>query len=333
VDLDMTSQSSLMSVLIVVTESSQAEVDVIRFSSFLESKSIPHEILIINNYTKSSIEVRPITPINNQYLRNIEVINLKQVSEIDAVTVLGLEQSIGDYVVVFDPSIDSFEVIDQMRLELDENTDAIYAVDVSRRHPSHVYRFAEKIYEYLYYQLTSIKIGEDATRFRVMKRVVVNHILRQANPIGTYRSLPNTTGFVTKSIRYESKVIGGNRKSLMKSIKYGLSLAIETSHFPLRIVNVSHLVVTSVLLLFSTINLINSAFSGILTQADSFYFAFILIFFLFSLTFNLVSEYILSLIRTIERKPQLFSSKSFGIKNPNHSLNVLDPDDPRLTNE
>lgn len=331
--IEMKKQSSLMSVLIVVTESSQAEVDVVRFSSFLESKSIPHEILIINNYTKSNIEVRPINPVNNQYLRNLEVINLKQVSEIDAVTVLGLEQSIGDYVVVFDPSLDSFEVIDQMRLELDENTDAIYAVNVSRRHPSHIYRFAEKIYEHLYYRLTSIKIGEDATRFRVMKRVVVNHILRQANPIGTYRSLPNTTGFVTKSIRYESKVIDNNRKSLMKSIKYGLSLAIETSHFPLRIVNVSHLVVTGVFLLLSLINLFNSLFSGNLTRTDSLYLIFMLILFLFSLTFNLVSEYILSLIRTIERKPQLFSSKSLGIRNPNQSLNVLDPDDPGLSNE
>jgi hypothetical protein len=329
----MTYQKSLVSVLVIVTEYSHSNVDINEFSSFLGLRAIPHEILVINNNPGNSIRIVPPSPDLDDYLRNLEVINLKRVSEIDAVTILGLEQSIGDTVIVFDPNLDSFEVIDQMRKELDEATDVVYAVNIENRHPNYFYRLAEKMYEYFYFKLTSIRIGKDATRFRIMKRLVVNHILQQSNPIGTYRSLPNITGFTTKSISYEASGFQGANKSLAKSVKYGLSLAIETSHLPIRIVNFGHLLFTSSFLIFFTYRYLASEFANRLPERDIFtlYLAFII--FLFSLTFNLISEYILSLLRTIERRPQLFSTKSFALKNQTHLLNVLDPNDSRLNDE
>jgi polyisoprenyl-phosphate glycosyltransferase len=153
-----------------------------------------------------------------------------------AALVIGLQESRGDFVAIIDDDLqDPPEILPGFFKRLDEDADVVYGVRRERKE-GFVKKFLYAAFYRILQKLSRVEIPLDAGDFCVMKRCVVDAMLRfqEANPF--LRGVRSWVGFKQIGAEYERAATTQekSRYTLKKYFSFALGGILSFSYIPLR---------------------------------------------------------------------------------------------------
>lgn len=245
-------------------------------------------------------------------LANLQVYALTKEVDADTASWVGLENALGDFVVVVDPLIDDINFIPQMLDQAVSGADVVFANNAQKPAQSLAYRWANAVFHSLYNRFNGVHLAKEAPQYRILSKRVINFILQHPQPALTYRHLPATGGFSRAYLSYSSTPQASTPKRLTDSIDRGMRLLVSTTRAPMRLV-------TSLSLFGAVANLVYSVYVvaiGILkSDVAPGWVSFSLqqsgMFFLISLVLLVLGEYILNMASLSNEGPLYHVGQEF----------------------
>ncbi len=325
-----------LSVVIVVKNIAKDAEEILRsIVELLESLSEEFEIIIVDNGSNDETlsRLRELSKAQDAP-PNLHVYALSQEVDADSAIWAGVENALGDYVVIADTNNLNLELIGKMVSKALEGNDVVFARNLIRDKQPIGFSLAANTYNFLYKLFTGINLERDAPRFRLISRQVMNFISRHARPEIAYRYLPAGPGFVQARIDYSGeKKSFVKKKSFSDSLDRGIQILVSTTRAPMRLVSSLLVfgsianVLYSIYVLLVAILLDNVAPGWIslsLQQSG--------MFFLISVVLLVLSEYMTQTIGFGNGSPKFFVSQEFSSLNRriNGTLNLEEPSQQEL---
>lgn len=243
---------------------------------------------------------------------NLQVYALTQEVDADTASWVGLENALGDFVVVVDPLADDISFVPQMLDQAVSGADVVFANNAQKNVQSLAYRGANVVFHSLYNRFNGVHLAKEAPQYRILSKRVINFILQHPQPAMTYRHLPATGGFARAYLNYSSSPQASKPKRLGESIDRGMRLLVSTTRAPMRLV-------TSLSLFGAVANLVYCVYVlavGILeTDVAPGWISLSLqqsgMFFLISLVLLVLGEYILNMASLSNEGPLYHVGQEF----------------------
>jgi len=169
-------------------------------------------------------------------LPNLQVYALTKEVDADTASWVGLENALGDFVVVIDPLADDIAFLPEMLDKAVSGADVVFASNEQKAPQSLAYRGAYAVFDGLYKRFNGIHLAKEAPQYRVLSKRVVNFILQHPQPAMTYRHLPATGGFARVNLNYSATPKVSQAKRLGESVDRGMRLLVSTTRAPMRLV-------------------------------------------------------------------------------------------------
>lgn len=271
-----------------------------------------YELIIVDNASndQSIAVLKSLTGEKGQ--ANLQVYALTKEVDADTASWVGLENALGDFVVVIDPLVEDIHFLPQMLDQAVSGADVVFASNEQKPDQSFAYRVAFSIFNGLYLWFNNLHLAKEAPQYRVLSKRVVNFILQHPQPALTYRYLPARGGFPKINLTYSAKPRVSHVKRLGNSIDRGMRLLVSTTRAPMRLV-------TSLSLFGAFANILYSIYVVAigLFKADvapgwiSLSLQQSGMFFLISLVLLVLSEYILNMASLSNEGPPYHIGKEF----------------------
>ena len=303
-----------LSVVIVVRNRADALDGMLNLiSGQVAGMASDYELIVVDNAsTDASVEsLKALTAEDG--LHNLQVYALTKEVDIDTASWAGLENALGDFIVVFDPLVNDISFLPAMLEHAVKGVDVVFAVNKQAVPQSFLYRVCLGVFNVLYRHFNGIDLSREAPQYRLISKRVVNFILQHPIPSLTYRHLPASGGFARVSLSYSSLPLQTPPpKKLMESIDRGTRLLVSTTRAPMRLV-------TTLSLFGAVSNLIYSVY----VIAVGFFKADVApgwitlslqqsgMFFLISLVLLVLGEYILHMARLTNEGPLYHVAQEF----------------------
>ncbi len=271
-----------------------------------------YELIVVDNASDDdSISVlKTLTGESGQ--ANLQVYALTQEVDADTASWVGLENALGDFVVVVDPLADDISFVPKMLDQAVSGADVVFAINAQKNVQSLAYRGANFVFHSLYNRFNGVHLAKEAPQYRILSKRVINFILQHPQPAMTYRHLPATGGFARAYLNYSSAPQASKPKRLGESIDRGMRLLVSTTRAPMRLV-------TSLSLFGAVANLVYCVYVvavGILeTDVAPGWISLSLqqsgMFFLISLVLLVLGEYILNMASLSNEGPLYHVGQEF----------------------
>ena len=286
-----------------------------------------YELIIIDNSSDDeSISIlKKLTAEDGE--PNLQIYALTKEVDFDTAACVGIENALGDFIVICDPCADDISFLPEMVKKITNGFDVVFANNEKKSKNSFFYCVCFTIFNKLYRLFHCIDLLKDAPRYRALSRNVVNFILRHSLFMLAYRHLPATGGFVKINLNYSSAPKYRHKKRLWENIDRGMQLLISSTRMPMRIVTTLSLFgaianfVYSVYILviaFIKVNIAPGWISLSLQQSG--------MFFLISLVLLVLGEYILNMASLSNDSPRYHIGQEFSSVRMTHyeKLNVVE---------
>ncbi len=228
---------ALVSVVYVVNNQENCLESIIQNAlEKLSSVVADYELIIIDNASvDESISI--LKKLTKQAdFPNLQVYALIKEVDGDTASWVGLENALGDFVVVIDPLVDDIAFLPEMLDKASMGVDVVFVKNKQQPRQSLIYRAAYTSFNSLYKAFSGIHLANEAPQYRLLSRRVVNFILQHPQPAVTYRHLPATGGFVRFNMEYSAEPLVGKTKKFGESINRGMRLLVSTTQVPMRLV-------------------------------------------------------------------------------------------------
>ena len=149
----------------------------------------------------------------------------------------GLENSTGDYITIMDADLqDPPKLLPEMiRLIEEEDYDIVGTRRVTRKGEPPIRSFFARIFYKLINKMSNVEMVDGARDYRLMRKVVVDNILRLGEVNRYSKGLFSFVGFKTKWLEYENieRVAGETKWSFWKLFKYAIEGIVAFTTVPL----------------------------------------------------------------------------------------------------
>jgi glycosyltransferase involved in cell wall biosynthesis len=226
-----------LSVVIPVhNQSEQLQELLENFTIILKDLVSDYEIVVVDNASTDDSVSRLKELSNPDGLSNLQIYALTNEVDVDTASWVGLENALGDFVVVIDPLLDDIAFLPEMLDRAVTGADVVFASNAQKAAQSFAYRCAFAVFNGLYKWFNGIHLAKEAPQYRILSKRVVNFILQHPQPAITYRHLPATGGFARINLDYSAMPKVVPTKCLGESIERGIRLLVSTTHAPMRLV-------------------------------------------------------------------------------------------------
>lgn len=194
-----------------------------------------YEIILVDNGSEDETfsKIRQLTRENG--IANVQAYSLLKPVHRDKAAWAGIEASLGDFCIAFDPGQDDIAVVEEMIKRCAAGHEVIFAIN-SYKTANKMYRIASSAFDNIYRSLTDVSIENEASSFRLLSKRVVNYLLQFPHPSALYRHLPASSGFSRSVIKYHEEPFLPSRKSFLEAVDRGLLLLTTSSKMPMRLV-------------------------------------------------------------------------------------------------
>jgi hypothetical protein len=303
-----------LSVVCVVRNQSKTQERIIsELASAIAPLVSDHEIIIVDNASNDQSVAGLKNLTGEGGLANVQVYALTKQVDGDTASWVGLENALGDFVVVIDPLADDVAFLPQMLDHAVQGADVVFACNEQKPKQGLAYSVAFLVFNGLYKWFNGIHLAKEAPQYRVLSKRVVNFILQHRHPALTYRHLPASGGFAKANLTYSAMPRVSHTKRLGYSFDRGMRLLVSTTRGPLRLV-------TSLCLFGALANILYSIYVvavGVL-KADvapgwiSLSLQQSGMFFLISLVLLVLGEYILNMANLSNEGPPYHVGQEFN---------------------
>jgi dolichol-phosphate mannosyltransferase len=304
---DKMNQDILISVVApVYNEEECIEKYILDTLSVLKSNYLNYELILVDDGSTDNSE-RFIKDIQNK-VENIRLLTLSRNYGREIAMSAGLDNSIGDYVVIMDSDLqDPPELIPKLVEKALSGFDVVYAARISRSGESALKIITSRYFYKITAKMTGLKIPDDAGDFRVFSRRVVNSINQLKEHNRYMKMLYAYVGFSSVGIPFKRKkrYAGKTKYNYASLINASLDAIISFSNKPLRIVSILSIVL-SFILFFTSIGVVLYKLIYSNTIVEGWASTIVLVSFLFSILFiflSIISEYIGRILLEAKNRP------------------------------
>lgn len=289
----------LVSVVVVVQNATRyIEPALEKLSAELSKHYKDYEIVVVDDgsrdRTAETIEAL------QKRITNIQLYVLPRSYGEAIATIVGLDNAIGDYVAILDAETDSPETISQMVDLAQGGADVVYGVDEKR---ALIEDKLAKIFYSTFARITKSDIPQEASRFRLFSRAVVNYITAVNDRHHLLRVLPAISGFKHTVIPYTSNP-SSKQRSLFKRIGEGVSVLFNSSVKPLRFATYAALSAGFLNLIYAVYVVIIALIKPDVAEGwVSLSLQSSGMFFLISIVLTIISEYLYGIMERTQNRP------------------------------
>lgn len=207
-----------------------------RTATVLRNLNLSFELIFVND--GSSDSTLAILKDYADKIPEIIILNLSRNFGHQAAVTAGLDNSVGDAVVIIDADLqDPPEVISDMYAKWKDGFDIVYGQRMSREGETIFKKSSAKLFYRLFRFLTNDNVPLDTGDFRLVDRKVVEQIgnLRESHRF--LRGLFSWVGFRQYPLKYDrkSRVAGETHYPLKKMLVFSIDAIISFSIIPLRL--------------------------------------------------------------------------------------------------
>ena len=300
--------------LVIVTRNNVNNINniLINSSNLAFTIATDHEIILVDNASTDNT----IAILNNltgeQGIPNVQVFALSKEVGLDIASWVGIENALGDFIVVINPAIDDIHFLPQMLDMAVNGSDVVFAKNIERQSQTFSYAFSQNIFNKLFKFFNGVLLTEEAPKFRLLSRKVANFILRHPHPASAYYHLPVTSGFSRTNLQYSYKSEFKIKKNIADSIDRGIGLLVSTTRGPMRLVSTLSLfgAITNMLYSVYVVSIgflkadVAPGWVSLSLQQSG-------MFFLLSLVLWVLGEYILNMARLSNEGPIYYVAQEF----------------------
>lgn len=301
--------------LVIPLRNQAAEVEPLlrQVVSLLDGLVSDYEVVVVDNASEDDTLQRLAALTRPDGLPNLQVYALMQAAELDVAAWAGVENALGDFVVVFDPLSDDITFLPNMLEQAVQGADVVLARNTHPAPQSPAYRLTYWAFNQLYRWASGIHFAKDAPHYRLLSRSVVNRVLQHPQPALAYRHLPASSGFVRANLEYRAVPRVLRRKKLAESLDRGARLLTSTTHAPMRLVTTLSLFGALANLLYSVYVLLIAVFkTDVAPGWVSMSLQMSGMFFLISLVLLVLGEYVLNMVRMQNEGPLYQIGREFN---------------------
>ena len=300
--------------LVIITKNDEYAIEkkLENISNILKTLVDDYEIIIIDN---ASID-RTIPLLkdctSSAGIPNLQVYALTKEVELDVATWIGLENALGDFVVVFNPAEDDLSVLPNLLEKAVSGSDIVFANNQLKPKQPLGYRMANEFFNFMYKQFNGIHFAKELPEYRVLSKRVINFILQHNQPTISYRYLSASAGFVKSYIEYKFEPKEWRSKKLSESIEMGIRLMVSTTRAPMRLVTILSLFGAGANLIYSLYVVLIGLFAmNVAPGWISMSLQMSGMFFLISLVLFVLGEYILHMASLSNEGPLYHIGQEF----------------------
>lgn len=231
-------KDSLITVLVVLDNDCEIIDDfVAETTRTLSANYRYYELLLVDNGSFDSVDQR-IQCLQKQ-IPNLRLVRLSRPHDTEIALAAGLDNSLGDYVVIMNANYDPPGFIPTLVEEAAAGYDVVIAELRNRDGQSLARKFLARIYYRLASKLLGYSLQPNATHFRIFSRQVVNSISKIGNKSRYLKYLNALVGFKQKHLFYDriyrTNAARVRERGLLRPILSGLDIVISNSAAPLRL--------------------------------------------------------------------------------------------------
>lgn len=248
-----TMKPSLFLTVVVVTRNQCAQVlpRLAALHTVLAAALDDHDILLIDNASDDGTEQLLATALREGNVPNALLLALAHpLSEAQAVLV-GLENALGDVVVVFDLSNDPPEVLPGMVQLAAEGADVVYALASESPREGWLMGGASALFHRLYERIHGVNLAREAPALKLLSRRVVNYLLQDDLSETALAHLPAAAGFRRASVSYSGTAPSRAGLSALGRAERALRLLVASGPKPMRLVSLMCLFGAGINVLYS----------------------------------------------------------------------------------
>jgi len=302
---------------------------VTKVTGLLKASRPHYEIVLIDNGSSDDTvsEVQRL----QQIYPNIHYIRLSRSYDPETAFTAGLENSLGDHVIIMDVRHDPPEAIPLFLASAAQGHEVVIGEATDLPRPFY-YRLGEKIFYRLARRCLAFPLNPKASNFRCLSRQVVNSITRMHNKSRSLKYLNAVVGFRHAHIEYELNRARPGEFSLtrfLKSVSLGISIITSHSAVPLRFASFLGLIASLlsaayVAYIFAVSLFKTKVAEGWITTNIITTMMFFLLFFILTI----LAEYIARILQEAQDRPLYFvefesySSETFYQKELAERLNI-----------
>jgi dolichol-phosphate mannosyltransferase len=229
---------SLVSV-IMICRNTAASLDacVAETCRILEAQYTNYEVLLVDNHSEDDTLAKAEAILSRQPC--VRLIGLSRHMATEIAVMAGLESAIGDFVVTLEPACDPPQHIPRMIELVRSGQDIVIGVTDTTSHRDTVYRGLHRFYFALANRISEVELIPGNTTYCALSRQAVNAITRIRQRKRLFALVASETGYPIATYRYQRQVAAGSRRQrgLLASCRLGLSILVNNSNFPLRLVS------------------------------------------------------------------------------------------------
>lgn len=305
--------------VVLVDPSTQSDLEPILhlLMDKLQQISSQFEIIVVEN-TLSDQKITSLLEISNsEAMKNLTVLCLSNRANFQTAAWAGLENSLGDFVCIFNPINDDIDQIEKLFQQSAEGFDIVYGNNLNTPQASLPYRLLSYIFHSIYKGINASSIERQAGTFKVLSRRLISYIGQFSQPLIKFRYIDSNSNIAVKRIDYHAShsSININKKTIFSGIDDGFNLLVSSTKIPIRIV-------TGLSLIGAVFSVAYSVYVLIISFTDqdvaegwaSLSLQFSSSFFLMSCVLLILGEYILHMSRLSNEGPEYFISREFVSK-------------------
>lgn len=260
----------------------------------IENKTDSYELVFVNDGSKD--DTLSYLKAIHKMSDNVKVVSFSRNFGKEAAMYAGLCNTVGDYTCVIDADLQQRpEVVLEMMdiLDNDKSVDCVAAYQAERKEGKAVSFFKNGFYK-LINKISEVEFYPGASDFRLMRRPMVEEIIKMTEYFRFSKGLFSFVGFNTKFIPYEvqERAAGITKWSFSMLFKYAIEGIVGYTTTPLRFASFAGLGCIALAFIYLIIALIVGAITANITSAIAIITLLLILSGVHLITIGIIGEYL-----------------------------------------
>lgn len=197
------------------------------------------DVLVIDNASDNGGAEQIASALTEARLANTLLLALAHPLSQESAELVGLENALGDLVVVVDLEQDPLALLPMMVAEAAKGADVVYAQASQRAADGWLMGGLSRAFHWLYERIHGVNLSREAPPLKMLSRRVVNHILSDDLSELALTHLPAVAGFQRATLSYEGQAPRRQVQAPLKRAERALRLLVASGPKPMRILSLT----------------------------------------------------------------------------------------------
>ena len=197
------------------------------------------DVLVIDNASDNGGAEQIASALTEARLANTLLLALAHPLSQESAELVGLENALGDLVVVVDLEQDPLALLPMMVAEAAKGADVVYAQASQRAADGWLMGGLSRAFHWLYERIHGVNLSREAPPLKMLSRRVVNHILSDDLSELALTHLPAVAGFQRATLSYEGQAPRRQVQAPLQRAERALRLLVASGPKPMRILSLT----------------------------------------------------------------------------------------------